>query len=93
LAVLSGKPPPAPKEVEIEIELFEDNFEPVVIFGRMTTQWNRNFQGERIGLNYGALKSVMEMSEVKDLKECFKKVRIMEAEALEMMRPTDGTTT
>jgi hypothetical protein len=35
----------------------------------------------------------MEMSEVKDLKECFKKVRIMEAEALEMMRPTDGTTT
>jgi hypothetical protein len=80
-----GKKPVQKDEAGEDFELFEENIEAVSIFGRLTTQWNTNFRGDRVGLNYSSLKLVMDLAEVADQKTCFKKVRIMEKAALERM--------
>lgn len=65
-------------------EVFEENWEAVQIFLRMTTQWNR-IDGAFIGLNYVALESILRVLEVENKKAVFEDIQFMEFEALRVL--------
>lgn len=52
----------------------------------MSTQWVYAGMGSVVGLDYCALEAVMRFQRVKDRRDCFHRIRIMEAEALKLIR-------
>lgn len=68
-------------------EVYPDNWQAVVTFCAMGTQW-RVGAGGAIGLDYGVLPSVMRMTGVprSDWADIFDSIRVMEEEALAAMR-------
>lgn len=72
-------------------EVFEENWETVQFFLRLSTQWIVS-DGAFIGLNYNSLDLVLKLFKVKNRAEIFDRIQIMEFSALELLnkRSTNG---
>ncbi|SHL10118.1 Phage related hypothetical protein [Nitrosospira sp. Nsp11] len=64
--------------------VYEENWNSVLFFFALETQWNIGGMGGYIGLNYTAVESAMRLNEIsrQDRKALFADVRIMELAAL-----------
>jgi len=71
-----------------DCEVWQENWESVLLFLAMGTQWNISPVGHPLGINYGSLESTMKMSAVKKKKRAslFMDVRVMESAALDVFR-------
>lgn len=63
------------------IEIEPDNADAFRVFATCATQWRVGFSG-RTGLDYTAVRSVMDLEDVEDQKDCFWRVRVIEIAAL-----------
>ena len=64
-----------------EFEVWEENWEIVMIFMRLQTQWNVSMSGV-IGLNYQSLEYLSRLYSVEDVVSLFEGVQTMELVAL-----------
>tara|TARA_B100000214_G_C23960654_1_gene625063 strand:- start:188 stop:496 length:309 start_codon:yes stop_codon:yes gene_type:complete len=71
-------------EPEKDFEVYEENWESVLLFSRVMTQW-RTTMGGVIGLDYAVIEWVFRMYKVKDPKAIFEDFQIMEMKALEIL--------
>jgi hypothetical protein len=62
-------------------EVWEENWDIVMMFLRMVTQWNTSFSGVT-GLNYSSLEWLCKLYAVKDPVAIFEGVQVMELTAL-----------
>ena len=71
-----------------DCEVWQENWESVLLFLAMGTQWSISPTGQPIGINYGSLESTMKMTSVKKKKRAslFMDVRMMESAALDVFR-------
>jgi len=94
LAAFSGKKVANKIETDFEIFLFSENIEAFEIFIQVRTQFNFAGMGSVIGLNYQSVEFVMNLYDVEDKLDCFRRIRIIENEALILMREKgNGTAT
>ena len=70
--------------VKHDFEVWKENWEAVMMFLRMQTQWNVSMNG-LIGLNYQALETLIRLYYVKEPVELFEKVQVIERAALVKM--------
>ena len=70
--------------VEQQCEVWEENWDTVVMFLRMTTQWNTSMAG-LTGLNYPSLEWLCKLYSVKDPVAIFEGVQVMEGAALAIL--------
>ena len=70
--------------VEINCEVWEENWEIVMMFLRMGTQWNTSMAG-LTGLNYPSLEWLCKLYSVKDPVAMFEGVQEMEMAALSVL--------
>lgn len=70
--------------VEKHFEVWEENWEIVMMFVRMSTQWNTNMAG-LTGLSYSSLEWLCKLYVVKDPVALFEGVQVMEMAALSCM--------
>lgn len=78
------------KQQDYEFEVWIENWDTVEIFCSMATQWRVNPFGGVAGLDYGALNSVMDIMQVRDKRDVFASIRVMEATALPVLnKPTE----
>lgn len=70
--------------VQKRFEVWEENWEVVMMFVRMGTQWNTNMTG-LTGLNYSSLEWLCKLYSVKDPVALFEGVQVMELAALSCM--------
>ena len=67
-----------------DFEVWTDNWDTVVMFLRMSTQWNVSMAGAT-GLNYSSLEYLCKLYPVKDTCALFEGIQIMEMAALAVM--------
>ena len=67
--------------------VFEENWNSVLFFFDLQTQWNIGGMGGYIGLNYPGVESAMRLNEIQrqDRKALFADLRIMELAALPVL--------
>jgi len=70
--------------VEQDCEVWEENWETVLMFLRMSTQWNTSMAG-LTGLNYPSLEWLCKLYSVKDPVALFEGVQVMETTALSVL--------
>lgn len=85
----------AQKVLDDDCLVFEENWQAVLLFMAMGTQWNSRLVGSgdglisiQTGLNYSALEAVMCMRDIENKADAFDRVGIMELAALEAMIKT-----
>lgn len=64
-----------------QFEVWEENWETVIMFLRMQTQWNASMGGVT-GLNYSSLEYLCRLYSVKDPVSLFEGIQVMEVTAL-----------
>ena len=64
--------------------MWEENWETVLMFIRMSTQWNTSMAG-LTGLNYPSLEWLCKLYSVKDPVALFEGVQVMETTALSIL--------
>lgn len=71
--------------------MWPDNAPSVGAFTSMLTQWRAGAMGV-IGLDYGVLRDVLDLNEVPraDWPQVFEDIRVMEDEALALLRQKNG---
>ena len=81
----------ASEEVK-DFAVFPENWEAVKLFAYMDTQWRTSligvkggFVSVKVGLDYSALESLFQIHAVKNKKDTFEKLWILERTALEEM--------
>ena len=79
-AVLGIKGLPT-ERTEKDFEVWEENWESVMIFIKLMTQW-RTTMGGVIGLDYSVLQMLFELYDIDNRQEIFENIQIMEQEAL-----------
>lgn len=67
--------------VKKNCEVWEENWEALMIFLRLQTQWNMGMAGPT-GLNYQALETIIRLYKVDDPVTVFEKVQVMERAAI-----------
>lgn len=67
-----------------DFEVWEENWEIVMMFMRMQTQWNVTMGGF-VGLKYEVLRWLCDLYSVEDQRAMLDGLRIMEAAALQIM--------
>ncbi len=67
-----------------DFEVWEENWDIVIMFLRMSTQWIAGFSGAT-GFNYQSLEWLCKLYAVKDLVATFEGVQLMEMAALSAM--------
>ena len=72
------------QHTEKDFEVWVDNWEIVVMFLRMSTQWNVSMTGAT-GLNYSSLEYLCKLYPAKDPCALFEGIQIMETAALVTM--------
>ena len=72
------------QHTEKDFEVWTDNWETVVMFLRMSTQWIVSMGGPT-GLNYSSLEYLCKLYPVKDACALFEGIQIMEMAALAAM--------
>ena len=70
--------------VEQDCEVWEENWETVLMFIRMSTQWNTSMAG-LTGLNYPSLEWLCKLYSVQDPVALFEGVQVMETTALSIL--------
>ncbi len=70
-----------PKKKDESYEVWEDNWEIVVMFLRLQTQWNTTMGGF-IGVKYEVLEWLCRLYSIKEPRSMFEGIQVMEAEAL-----------
>lgn len=73
-------PKPEPKTVEI----WDENWDIVMMFIRVQTQWNVD-GGVRLGLRYESLEWLCKVYEITDQRAMLEGLRVMEAAALKAL--------
>lgn len=79
-----GAPPELVEALSNEVGVFEvepDNWETVMLFVRVQTQWRHGFNGPT-GLDYQGVEAAMRMAGVAQNVELFDGLQIMEFEAI-----------
>ena len=66
---------------EKDFEVWEENWESVMFFIKMMTQW-RTTMGGVIGLDYSVLQMLFDLYDVDNRKEIFENIQVMEQEAM-----------
>lgn len=64
-----------------QFEVWQENWETVIMFLRMQTQWNASMGGVT-GLNYSSLEYLCRLYSVKDPVSLFEGIQVMEVTAL-----------
>nr|BAR36153.1 hypothetical protein [uncultured Mediterranean phage uvMED] len=77
-----------PKKKQEDFEIFDDNWDIVMMFLRMQTQWNVSMNGV-IGLKYESLNWLCKLYLVKDCTFMFEGIRTMEAQAIRLFNKKD----
>jgi hypothetical protein len=70
--------------VEVDCEVWEENWDIVMMFLRLGTQWNTSMAG-LTGLNYPSLECLCKLYSVKDPVAMFEGVQVMELAALTVL--------
>ena len=70
--------------VQQDCEVWEENWEIVLMFIRLSTQWNTSMAG-LTGLNYPSLEWLCKLYSVKDPVALFEGVQVMETTALSVL--------
>lgn len=70
--------------VQEDFEVWDENWEAMMMFLRMQTQWNVSMSG-LVGLNYQALETLIRLYHVKEPVELFERVQVIERAALVKM--------
>ena len=66
---------------EKDFEVWEENWESVMFFIKMMTQW-RTTMGGVIGLDYSVLQMLFDLYDISNRKEIFENIQVMEQEAM-----------
>ena len=69
---------------EKDFEVWEENWESVMLFIRMMTQW-RTTMGGVIGLDYSVLQILFDLYDISNRQQVFEDIQIMEREAMKIM--------
>ena len=70
--------------VQEDFEVWDENWEAMMMFLRMQTQWNVSMSG-LVGLNYQALETLIRLYKIEEPLELFEKVQVIERAALVKM--------
>ena len=70
--------------VQEDFEVWDENWEAMMMFLRMQTQWNVSMNG-LVGLNYPALETLIRLYKIEEPLELFEKVQVIERAALVKM--------
>ena len=85
--------PKAEKKKEEDYEVWEENWEAVMMFLRMQTQWTTSMAGY-VGLKYEVLLGsggLFDLYNVKDRRDVLERLQVLEATALsELRKRSDG---
>lgn len=76
------------KRAEV-VEIEPDNVKAFETFADCATQWRVGFAG-RTGLDYTAVKTVMDINGVEDMKDTLWRVRVIETSALNTWAESNG---
>ena len=76
------------KPKEQHCEIFESNWEIVMMFTRLQTQWNTSMNGV-IGLKYEVLEWLCRLYLIKDKQSMLEGIQVMEAAALKLLNKQD----
>jgi len=69
-----------------ELDVYQENWPAVMLFCSLSTQWNIIAMGGYSGLNYPALKIVLDMTpDIKDSYQVFLDIQVMERAALKVL--------
>ena len=86
LTAASSLPDRAPAAAEGEIELVQDEAEPVGLFFALDTHWLRHpMSGARLGIDYAKIEPTARMLEIPMRPQMFTDLRDMELAALAVM--------
>jgi hypothetical protein len=89
-AALMGIVLPEPEEEESDdFEVWEENWDIVMMFLRLQTQWNVTMGGYT-GLKYEVLRWLCDLYSVEDPKAMLEGIQVMEAAALQELNKADG---
>lgn len=86
----------AAKKSQKDFEVFEDNWQSLLFFVGLKTQWNISIGGMGgaiyLGLNYQSVESAMNLKQVpkKARAELFNDLQVMEEAALEVLNKAKG---
>ena len=72
------------EDKEEDFEVWDDNWDIVMMFLRMQTQWNTTMGGVS-GLKYEVLRWLCDLYSVEDPKAMLEGIQVMEAEALKVL--------
>ena len=72
-----------------ECEVWDENWDIVMMFLRMQTQWNTTMGGYS-GLKYEVLRWLCDLYSVEDPKAMLEGIQVMEATALQELNKSDG---
>jgi len=78
-----------PEQPEEHFEVWEENWEALMMWSRVQTQW-RTSMGGVIGLDYGAIAWVFRLYEVKDQRSLLEDLQVMEAAAMAKLNERSG---
>lgn len=70
---------------DLHFEVWEENWEAVQIFMRLSTQWRYGGMGSVIGLDYPSIESVLRMLRIKERAAMLDQLRVMEMAALRVL--------
>ena len=70
--------------VQEDFEVWDENWEAMMMFLRMQNQWNVSMNG-LVGLNYPALETLIRLYKIEEPLELFEKVQVIERAALVKM--------
>ena len=73
-----------------EFEVFEENWEAVMVFLKAQTQWRVAPMGGVIGLDYSALRWLFELHPPDNPAALLADVQVMEVAALKALQPKEG---
>tara|TARA_R100000234_G_scaffold13418_1_gene7455 strand:+ start:429 stop:671 length:243 start_codon:yes stop_codon:yes gene_type:complete len=72
------------KRIEEDYEVWEENWESVMIFIKMMTQW-RTTMGGVIGLDYSVLQMMFELYDVSNKTDTLENIQVMERHAIKIL--------
>lgn len=79
------------KKQDFDFEVWPENWDALEAFCAMATQWRVNPFGGVAGLDYVALNAVMDILGLRERKDVFQAVRVMESAALPILNKSGET--
>jgi hypothetical protein len=79
-----GASPDAIPETENDFPVFKENLKTVIMFMKLATQWKTTGFGGILGLDYVAVKALLEIHNVKNKSRLMDDLQVMEFAALKV---------